>query len=132
MDATEIRIRSILEQYAEYVRYIMTRTSIARGYSMPLYGLPLVLMDKDDAVAAIMAIFKGGEEEMKLPDRVEKCQTHHTACPCRERRYERMASALKVIRIWCDFEGGIEGDPGALARLCDAALKGEGDEEYMA
>jgi len=38
----------------------------------------------------------------KVPQRVLRCITHH-ACPCQEYQFEKMMSALRVIRTWARF-----------------------------
>lgn len=41
---------------------------------------------------------------MKVPMRVKRCTTHHTACDCREWHREQLEMALRIIQTWasCD------------------------------
>jgi len=32
------------------------------------------------------------------------CTTHHTACDCREYRFQQMEEALKTIRSWARYD----------------------------
>jgi len=71
-----------------------------------------------------------GEERMTTKKTAMRCTTHHSACDCREYRFQQMESALKVIRTWAAFDldnnfamktlNGI-----AVISLCDRALNDE-------
>ena len=66
------------------------------------------------------------DKQMKITKaKADKCVTHHFACDCREYRYERIESALKVIYTWASFElqtGKDMLDPTHVVGLCDRVL----------
>ena len=62
----------------------------------------------------------------KIPKRVLNCTTHHAGCDCLEWQFERMKTALRVVRTWaaCDAQSH-EARSEAMADIvakCDEAL----------
>ena len=63
----------------------------------------------------------------KISRRVLTCTTHHAGCDCHEWQFERMQTALRVIRTWaaCDAHSH-EARSEAMADIvakCDEALR---------
>jgi len=62
---------------------------------------------------------------MTTKKQADRCVTHHHACDCREYRYERMESALRVIHTWMSFgieHGTVAASPRDILALCNKAL----------
>jgi hypothetical protein len=68
------------------------------------------------------------------PRRTRPCTTHHHACDCREREFEKMALALRIIHTWasCDHLSSETRNEAmeAIVRKCDEGLgkKAKGDQ----
>ena len=57
------------------------------------------------------------------------CYDCHNACNCRERKYENMEQALKVIQTWCETDKRAKGfvDHDGIIKMCKKALKEKPD-----
>lgn len=61
--------------------------------------------------------------------RADKCRSHHTACDCREYRYQEMEIALKVIHTWASVPGCLADDQ--VVDLCNRALGRGGKDDRL-